>query len=360
VFGSTDVDTLYDLLGPLHSYYTTKLNRNGPNSLGGGGNGSTVPYTTYRVFANGEGSSIGTNLCTYAGAAVATTTSVAACMGSTQPDTVGHESAHLMARYLRQDINGTWISLGTGVAGEPGTLNESMADFFGEAFELFHTGSHDWIIGGGYAVPIRNMADPPSQPLGIGQPPIADRYLSPDFYTGSADNGGVHQNAGVLNKASYLSVEGGVFNGFQVAGIGFDKVEQIWYRALTAYFEPGETFNQAYGHIIQAATDLYSADDVWQVTMALRSVEMNMSRSFAGDLDGNGVIDIADYVVWRHGRGTLYSQGVYDIWRANFGNPPSGSGAQLASVPEPVGWMLGLIGVAIISCCRALRVGGLG
>ena len=100
VFGSTDVDTLYDLLGPLHSYYTTKLNRNGPNSLGGTGNGNTVPYTTYRVFANGDGSTLGVDgLCSSLNAA-ATTTSMVVCTGAARPDVIGHEASHLMSHYF--------------------------------------------------------------------------------------------------------------------------------------------------------------------------------------------------------------------------------------------------------------------
>ena len=168
------------------------------------------------------------------------------------------------------------------------------------------------------------MADPPSMlQEGVVSP---DRYFSPDFSTSTDASLRIHVNAGVTNKAAYLAVEGGVFNGFEITGIGFDKVEQIWYRALTTYFEPGETFDLRYYDIIQAATDLYSADDVWQVTMALRAVEINMSRSFAGDFDNDGDVDASDYVVWRHGLGSLYSQGLYDIWRANFDNPPAGNG----------------------------------
>jgi hypothetical protein len=261
-----------------------------------------------------------------------------------------------MSRYMRQDAASNWVSLS--LTDEPGTVNEAFADFFGEGFELFAAGTHDWILGSGFSIPLRNMADPPSQPsldVPTGNTlPSPDRYLSPDFYIGTLNSGGVHINAGVMNKAAYLSVEGGSSNGFEITGIGFDKVEQIWYRALTAYFEPGETFNQAYAHIIQAATDLYSADDVWQVTKALRAVEINMPRSFAGDFNTDGTVDAADYVVWRKGLGTLYSQGVYDIWRANLSGPPPE--APGAGVPEPgVGVMLVLMAVGTCGC-RGRRV----
>ena len=60
-----------------------------------------------------------------------------------------------------------------------------------------------------------------------------------------------------------------------------------------------------------------------------------------GDYNGNGVVDSADYIVWRNGLGTTYTQNDYDVWRAHFGQT-AGSGSALpsaeplsATVPEP-------------------------
>jgi hypothetical protein len=72
-----------------------------------------------------------------------------------------------------------------------------------------------------------------------------------------------------------------------------------------------------------------------------------------GDYNNNGVVDAADYVVWRNG-GPLQNEvtGVtpgsvtpedYDAWRARFGNT-SGSGS--AAVPEPGAMLLLLLGIA--------------
>jgi autotransporter-associated beta strand protein len=75
-----------------------------------------------------------------------------------------------------------------------------------------------------------------------------------------------------------------------------------------------------------------------------------------GDFNGNGVVDMADYVLWRNGGplqneisdiGTVTAQD-YDDWRAHFGNT-SGSGSSLgqsASVPEPGTACLLLVGLA--------------
>jgi hypothetical protein len=62
----------------------------------------------------------------------------------------------------------------------------------------------------------------------------------------------------------------------------------------------------------------------------------------AGDYNGDGKVDAADYVVWRKFDGTPAG---YDRWRANFG-ATAGSGAAIdsagnSSVPEPTAsWLL--------------------
>jgi hypothetical protein len=78
-----------------------------------------------------------------------------------------------------------------------------------------------------------------------------------------------------------------------------------------------------------------------------------------GDFNNNGVVDAADYVLWRDG-GTLQNDptpGVqpedYGVWRANFGKSNPGSASSLAaSVPEPASCMLAL--VTFIGACLML------
>ncbi|MCC7474065.1 MAG: hypothetical protein IT425_01610 [Pirellulales bacterium] len=74
--------------------------------------------------------------------------------------------------------------------------------------------------------------------------------------------------------------------------------------------------------------------------------------SLTGDYNGNGVVDAADYVIWRKNGGT---QSEYDDWRTNFG-PPVGSGSGLgagSSVPEPA--MLGALALAFSASLLATR-----
>jgi probable HAF family extracellular repeat protein len=59
-----------------------------------------------------------------------------------------------------------------------------------------------------------------------------------------------------------------------------------------------------------------------------------------GDFNNDGTVDAADYVVWRKGLGTIYTQDDYNTWRANFGATAAGAAAVAHSatgpaVPEP-------------------------
>jgi hypothetical protein len=77
--------------------------------------------------------------------------------------------------------------------------------------------------------------------------------------------------------------------------------------------------------------------------------------NLAGDFDLNDVVDASDYVLWRKGVGVLYSQSLYNTWRANFGKVrASGGGAgagQGAAIPEPAAAIL-MLWTAVIPCCR--------
>ncbi len=81
-----------------------------------------------------------------------------------------------------------------------------------------------------------------------------------------------------------------------------------------------------------------------------------------GDYNNDGVVDVADYVVFRKNLGQFVflpndttpgqvTAADYDVWRAHFGQPSSGIGSSLgAAVPEPpTFWLATLLCVAIAS-----------
>jgi hypothetical protein len=95
--------------------------------------------------------------------------------------------------------------------------------------------------------------------------------------------------------------------------------------------------------------------------VALDDVRVAVAPSpITGDFNGNGVVDAADYVLWKNG-GPLQNDptnGVqpadYNVWRGNFGRT-AGAGSALgsASVPEPGAVVLLLSGaLALFGACR--------
>ncbi len=125
---------------------------------------------------------------------------------------------------------------------------------------------------------IRSMADPPQ----FGDPDRVSAYVCT-----SSDNGGVHTNSGIPNKAAYLMAAGGTFNGRTVSGIGLDKMGRVQYRSLTQYLTASATFVDVYNALNQSCLDLVgtagiTTADCTQVDTALLAVEMNTAPSCTG------------------------------------------------------------------------------
>lgn len=157
---------------------------------------------------------------------------------------------------------------------ESGAINESMSDIFGTLVEYHFNNNPDWLVGEDIYTPkvagdaLRSMEDPTLN----GDP---DHYSN--RYVGTSDNGGVHWNSGISNKAAFLLANGGTHYGVNVSGIGNDKTGKIFYRTLTQYLTPNSTFSQYRVASIQAATDLYGASsaEVSSVKAAFTAVGVN-------------------------------------------------------------------------------------
>ncbi len=78
-----------------------------------------------------------------------------------------------------------------------------------------------------------------------------------------------------------------------------------------------------------------------------------------GDYNGNNVVDAADYVVWRKGLGTTFTQNDYDVWRSHFGQTAGSGSSAIAfadgAVPEPGVWILALVCPAATASLRRRR-----
>jgi thermolysin len=184
-------------------------------------------------------------------------------------DICGHEMTHGV---IERTANLTY-------SGESGALNESMADVFGAMVESYARGgaitADTWKIGEQAYTPgtagdaLRYMDDPHKAPnSGFTADDDPDHYA--ERYTGTADNGGVHINSGIGNKAFYLVAAGGTHHrsGVTVTGIGATKAAKIWYRALTYYMTSGTNFAGARTATLNAAADLYGSSSAEYTTVA--------------------------------------------------------------------------------------------
>src|SRR5690606_10538104 len=167
----------------------------------------------------------------------------------TSIDVCGHEITHAV----------TTNSANLIYRNESGQLNESFSDIFGNAIERYgKPNGYSWKIGEEITVTgngLRNMADPRLRNH-------ARNYQGTFWYTGTADNGGVHWNSGVQNWWFYLITEGGAGSNdfaevYSVDSLGIDKAEQIAYRNLTVYLTPSSNYADSRFYSIQSAVDLF-------------------------------------------------------------------------------------------------------
>ena len=121
-------------------------------------------------------------------------------------------------------------------SGQSGALNESIADVFAACLKqrLFGQGAAeaDWLIGEGIFMPsiqaraLRDMAAPGTayDDPRLGADPQVGHM--DDYVVTTSDNGGVHLNSGIPNRAFHLAAVG--IGGSTVEGAG-----RIWFAALT-------------------------------------------------------------------------------------------------------------------------------
>ena len=163
---------------------------------------------------------------------------------------------------------------------QSGAINESFSDVWGEFVDLTNGRGNDdpsvrWLLGEDISDlgAIRNMQNPPA----FSDP---DKMTSTYYYTSSGDNGGVHTNSGVNNKAVYLMTDGGTFNGQTITGLGITKVAKIYYEVQTNLLTSGSDYADLYDALYQGCTNLIgtsgiTSNDCQQVRNATIAVEMN-------------------------------------------------------------------------------------
>ncbi len=155
-------------------------------------------------------------------------------------DVAGHEMSHGV---IQNTANLEY-------QGESGAINESIADAFGVLIDWGDWKLGEDIIANTNAFPtgcLRDMQNPNNggssiNDVGNGWQP--DHY--DERYTGSQDNGGVHINSGIPNKAFYLIAN----------SLGKSKTEKIYYRALSNYLTRSSKFIDLRLALVQAAGEV--------------------------------------------------------------------------------------------------------
>jgi len=166
---------------------------------------------------------------------------------------------------------------------QSGAINESFSDVWGEFVDQEQATGNDagdtrWAIGedvSGLGA-LRNMQDPTL--FGDPDKMTSTNYFCEQSQLGSpyGDNGGVHTNGGVGNKAAYLMVDGDSFNGYTVTGLGYAKVADLYYEVQTNLLTSAADYADLYDALIQACSNLgYSAGDCQEVEDAVDATEMN-------------------------------------------------------------------------------------
>ncbi len=138
---------------------------------------------------------------------------------------------------------------------QSGALNESFADVFGVMFDFWVNGDNgNWLLGEDVVTPgipndcLRNMADPGAANVAFqGQQPAHMNNFQNLPNTREGDNGGVHINSGIPNKAFYLFTQ----------SVGRDAAQKVYYRALANYLTRNSQFVDCRIAVIKAAKDLY-------------------------------------------------------------------------------------------------------
>ena len=201
-------------------------------------------------------------------------------------DVAGHEMAHGVIQTSANLI----------YQNESGALNEHFADVFGTLIER-----EDFRIGEDISNPsifptgaLRDMGDPNNGGSRLGDPGYQPDNVRDQFF-GSDDNGGVHINSGIPNKAFFNFVTDESFGADN--GERASIAEQIWYRALTSFLRSGSNFSDMRLAIVQIAQEDFGSTVAAAAENAFDAVGItaNQATTEIEELEANPG---TEYVVW--------------------------------------------------------------
>lgn len=270
---------------------------------------------------------------------------------------------------------------------QSGAISESMSDVFGELIDQSFGGSSNddpsvkWQLGEDLPIgAFRSMSVPGEfqQPDSMTDTTYYVNFTTPEqpSYGGSNDQGGVHTNSGVNNKAAYLMTDGATFNGYTITGIGITKVAKLYYRVLTTYLTSGSDYydlgvalNTACSDLVNLGIASMSSADCGQVANAVTATAMLTIPTNAPASDAalcsagqtpvsvwSDNFEIASSgnwfaqkpkVVWynpgsldKYGKGKYATSGVGNLWGYNLGSTTDSSINMVKNFTIPTGAFL--------------------
>ncbi len=168
-------------------------------------------------------------------------------------DVIGHELTHGVTQFEANLV----------YQDQPGALNESFSDVFGilvkQRLLNQDVSGSDWLIGSELFTNnvngegIRSMKRPGTaydDPV-LGKDPQPAHMR--DYVDTTRDNGGVHINSGIPNRAFFEAAT-------EIGGNAWEKAGKIWYIALRDKLSESTTFHQAADLISETAGELYGTD----------------------------------------------------------------------------------------------------
>jgi Zn-dependent metalloprotease len=230
--------------GKAYEYYLNAFGRNSIN--GSGGNIISIINVTDENDGNMDNAFWSQTAMYYGNGNVAFT---ALAKGL---DVAGHEMSHGV---IQNTANLEYLS-------QSGALNESYADVFGSLIDR-----DDWRMGEDVvnlsffpSGALRDLSNPHNGGNGPNdngwQPAHMNEYQNlPE--TPDGDNGGVHVNSGIPNKAYFLFAN----------TVGKEKAEKVYFKALTDYLVKSSQFIDMRNAVDKAAADLFGANSA-EVTAA--------------------------------------------------------------------------------------------
>ncbi len=222
--GDADADRVYDGLGATWQMYFDVFGRNSFDDDGGTLIGSVHYDRNYaNAFWNGEQFVFGDGDGTIFASMTASV------------DVMAHELTHGVTS-SESDLE---------YENQSGALNEHLSDVFGSLVKQ-HSASPqqtaaqaDWLIGAGLFAPgilgvaLRSMIAPGTayDDTSLGSASVLGKDPQPDHMSGfvvtDKDNGGVHINSGIPNRAFALFA-------LALGGFAWDRAGRVWYSAATS------------------------------------------------------------------------------------------------------------------------------